>query len=463
MADQVADWADSIWETNDSFRQIGRIREIGDLIVESIGPDVSYGDLCKIVQPDGEELQAEVVGIEEEGRIVQLMPIGEMQGISAESRVVSTGEPFKVRCGEHLLSRVIDGQGNPIDAGPPLTQGEPLPIYREPPSSLHRQRIDDPLPTGIRAIDGCLTLGKGQRIGIFSGSGVGKSTLLGMIARYTEADVNVIALVGERRREVRDFVDKNLPEEAREKSVLVVATSDEPPLVRRRAAFIATTISEFFRDQGKDVMLMMDSLTRVAWAQRDIGLAAEQPPANRGYPPSVFNLMPRLLERSGAGEEGSITGIYTVLVEGDDMNEPISDTARGILDGHIVLSRELASRNHYPAIDVLDSVSRVMDDVTDEYHQEASGQLKEVVATYRDAEDLINIGAYEPGSNPQIDYALDHIEEINDFLRQGVNESTDYGTTVDRLDEIFEEEKVVPEEDTEETEDNVAFEGELNL
>lgn len=446
MSTDIGEWAESVWDQSDSCRTIGRIREIGDLIVESIGPDVSYGDLCHIVQPDGSRRQAEVVGIEDEGRRVQLMPIGEMQGISADSRVVSTGEPFKIKCGEHLLSRVIDGQGDPIDAGPPLTQGEPLPIYREPPSSLHRQRVDDPLATGIRAIDGCLTLGRGQRIGIFSGSGVGKSTLLGMIARYTEADVNVIALVGERRREVRDFVEKNLPEEARERSILVVATSDEPPLVRRRAAFVATTISEYFRDQGKDVMLMMDSLTRVAWAQRDIGLAAEQPPANRGYPPSVFNLMPRLLERSGAGEEGSITGIYTVLVEGDDMNEPISDTARGILDGHIVLSRELASQNHYPAIDVLESVSRVMVDVTDEDHQEASGQLKEVIATYRDAEDLINIGAYESGSNPQIDYALDHIDSINDFLQQGINESTEYDQTIQQLQGMFQDEEL-PDQD----------------
>jgi len=447
--DGLLETAREAWDQSPPFRTIGRIRQIGDLVVESIGPDVSYGDLCRIVRSNGSSVSAEVVGIEQEGRCVQLMPIGEMQGISAESRVISTGDPFKIKCGDHLLGRVINGEGDPIDAGPPLTQGEPLPIYREPPSSLHRQPVNEPLPTGIRAIDGCLTLGRGQRIGIFSGSGVGKSTLLGMIARSTEADVNVIALVGERRREVRDFVDKNLPDEARERSVLVVATSDEPPLVRRRAAFIATTISEYFRDQGLDVMLMMDSLTRVAWAQRDIGLAADQPPANRGYPPSVFNLMPRLLERSGTGEEGSITGIYTVLVEGDDMNEPISDTARGILDGHLVLTRELASRNHYPAVDVLESVSRVMVDVTDEEQQSLSGELKEVIAEYRDAEDLINIGAYEEGSNPQIDYALDHIEPINDFLQQGIRESTPFEETIQRLRNIFRDGTEPAQEDPE--------------
>lgn len=438
MNPDLLDRAQSVWDQEDPFPEVGRVREVEDLIVESVGPGVSYGELCYIETPGTDSVQAEVVGIEDEGQTVQLMPIGEMQGISANSRVIPTGKPFQVRCGEHLLGRVIDGRGDPIDAGPALTSGSPLPIYREPPSSLHRHPVDQPLPTGIRAIDGCLTLGRGQRIGIFSGSGVGKSTLLGMIARYTEADVSVIALVGERRREVRDFVEKNLPDEAREHSVLVVATSDEPPLVRRRAAFIATTISEFFRDQGKDVMLMMDSLTRVAWAQRDIGLAAGQPPANRGYPPSVFNLMPRLLERSGTGETGSITGIYTVLVEGDDMNEPISDTARGILDGHISLSRDLASRNHYPAIDVLNSVSRVMEDVADETHKDAAGKLQEVMATYRDAEDLINIGAYEAGSNPRIDHALDHIEQVNDFLQQGINGTMSYEQTIENLVGIFE-------------------------
>ena len=439
MTAEYLNQAQSEWDQQDPFPTVGRIREVEDLIVESVGPSVSYGELCHIETPGMESVQAEVVGIEDEGSTVQLMPIGEMQGINATSRVIPTGKPFQIRCGEHLLGRVIDGRGNPIDAGPKLSSGEPLRIYREPPSSLHRHPVDQPLATGIRAIDGCLTLGRGQRIGIFSGSGVGKSTLLGMIARYTEADVSVIALVGERRREVRDFVEKNLPDEAREQSVLVVATSDQPPLIRRRAAFIATTVAEFFRDRGQDVMLMMDSLTRVAWAQRDIGLAAGQPPANRGYPPSVFNLMPQLLERSGTGETGSITGIYTVLVEGDDMNEPISDTARGILDGHISLKRDLASRNHYPAIDVLNSVSRVMEDVADEQHKDAAGKLQEVVATYRDAEDLINIGAYEEGSNPRIDHALAHIDSVNNFLQQGINETMAYEETVKRLKEIFQE------------------------
>ncbi|MFP4687509.1 MAG: FliI/YscN family ATPase, partial [bacterium] len=326
------------------------------------------------------------------------------------------------------------------DAGPPFTGGKLMSIYREPPSSLHRQMVDEPPPTGVRAIDGCLTLGRGQRVGIFSGSGVGKSTLLGMIARYTTADINVICLVGERRREVKDFIVKNLDEETRKKSVLVVATSDEPPLLRLRTSFIATTIAEYFRDRGNDVMLMMDSVTRVARAQREIGLAREEPPANRGYTPSVFSMMPRLLERSGAGENGTITGIYSVLVEGDDFNEPVSDTARGILDGHITLTRDLATANHYPAIDVLESVSRVMIDVVDEEHQKFSGKLKEAVSVYRDAEDLINIGAYERGSNAKIDYALDHIDDINDFLQQGVNETSNFDETVKWLKDIFEKE-----------------------
>ncbi|MGM0380678.1 MAG: FliI/YscN family ATPase, partial [bacterium] len=427
--------AETKWDSNPPFRLLGRVSEASGVIVHSIGPRASVGDLCYIEQPDGERLEAEVVGFTDE--YLQLMPVGEMQGISDRSRVIPTGESFKVRAGEQMLGRVVNGRGRPMDAGPPFTGGEPLPIYREPPSSLHRQQVDAPLPTGVRAIDGCLTLGKGQRIGIFSGSGVGKSTLLGMIARYTEAEINVVCLVGERRREVKDFIVKNLDSETKEKTVMVVATSDQPALLRIRCAFIATTIAEYFRDQGADVMLMMDSLTRVAWAQREIGLARDEPPARRGFPPSVFDLMPRLLERSGAGENGTITGIYSVLVEGDDLSEPIADTARGILDGHITLNRDLAERNHYPAIDVLESVSRVMIDVTGNAHQEAAGKLKEALAVYRDAEDLINIGAYEEGSNPQIDYALDHIEQINNFLRQGINESSDFEETVNTLQQIF--------------------------
>ncbi|MFB6344696.1 MAG: FliI/YscN family ATPase [bacterium] len=434
---RLSDRARACWENASDFRITGRVNEVVGLIVESIGPPgVSIGELCHIEKPDGERIPAEVVGFED--NIVQIMPIGDVQGISSDSQVIAAGHPFRMKVGEHLLGRVIDGRGDPMDTGPPLTQGKPMSIYRDSPSSLHRQRITEPLATGIRAIDGCLTLGRGQRVGIFSGSGVGKSTLMGMIARSTDADVNVIALIGERNREVREFIDKNL-QGARENSVIVAATSDQPPLVRKRASYIATTIAEYFRDQGQDVLLMMDSVTRVARAQREIGLAAGEPPATRGYPPSVFNFLPQLLERAGAGEEGTITGIYNVLVEGDDFNEPISDTVRGILDGHISLNRELASRNHYPAIDVLESVSRVMEDITEENHRQASGKLKEVMATYRDAEDLINIGAYESGSNPEIDHALDHIDDVRDFLQQDIYEEADYEETVDQLKSIFED------------------------
>jgi flagellum-specific ATP synthase len=437
MIDNLPDRARECWSDSRSFRVTGRVREVVGLVVESIGPPgVSVGEKCTIRKPDGENIPGEVVGFED--NIVQVMPIGDVQGISSDSQVIASGHPFRIPVGDHLLGRVVDGRGNAMDAGPDLTRGTPVPIYREPPSSLHRQRITEPLATGVRAIDGCLTLGRGQRVGIFSGSGVGKSTLMGMISRYTEADVNVIALIGERRREVREFIDENL-QDAMEHSVVVVATSDQPPLVRKRASFIATTIAEYFRDQGADVLLMMDSVTRVARAQREIGLAAGEPPATRGYPPSVFTFLPQLLERAGAAEQGTITGIYNVLVEGDDMNEPISDTVRGILDGHISLDRELASQNHYPAIDVLESVSRVMEDIADEQHRQASGQLKEVLSTYRDAEDLINIGAYEEGSNPDIDHALEHIEDVNDFLQQGIYETSDFETTINHLNGIFSE------------------------
>lgn len=437
MTDLVSSAQDGLSNSSE-FRVTGRIKEVDNLIVESVGPPgVSIGELCYIVQSSGERLQAEVVGLED--NIIQLIPIGDVQGIHTNCYVKRTGHPFRLKVGDHLLGRVINGRGEPIDPGPPLTQGSPMPIYRDPPSSLHRQRIEEPMPTGVRAIDGCLTLGRGQRVGIFSGSGVGKSTLMGMIARFTDADVNVIALIGERRREVREFIDKNLTSEAMENSVLVVATSDQPAILRKRASFLATTVAEYFRDKGNDVMLMMDSITRVARAQREIGLAAGEPPATRGYPPSVFSFLPRLLERAGAGKEGTITGIYNVLVEGDDLNEPISDEARGILDGHITLDRDLAARNHYPAIDVLESISRVRENVTEPEHQEAAGKLQEVKSIYSDAEDLINIGAYEEGSNPEIDYALDHIQDVNDYLQQGIDESTGYGRTVDWLKNVFDE------------------------
>lgn len=435
MIEDLADQARECWEESRDFRVTGRVREVVGLVVESIGPPgVSVGEMCSIRRPDGEKVPAEVVGFED--NVVKLMPIGDVQGISSNSEVIPSGSSFRIPVGNHLLGRVLDGRGEALDAGPDLDRGTPIPIYRDPPSSLHRQRITEPLTTGVRAIDGCLTLGRGQRVGIFSGSGVGKSTLMGMISRFTDADVNVIALIGERRREVREFIEGNL-QDAMDHSVVVVATSDQPPLVRKRASFIATTVAEYFRDEGLDVLLMMDSVTRVARAQREIGLAAGEPPATRGYPPSVFTFLPQLLERAGAAEEGTITGIYNVLVEGDDMNEPISDTVRGILDGHISLDRELASRNHYPAVNVLESVSRVMEDVVEQGLRNAAGELKEVLSTYRDAEDLINIGAYEEGSNPEIDYALEHIDDVNDFLQQGVQETSDFESTRQELTEIF--------------------------
>jgi len=345
---------------------------------------------------------------------------------------------MKVRVGPKLLGRVLDGLGRPIDDLGPLDAEDEMLVTRTPPPAMNRQRIRQPLTFGVRAIDGLLTCGKGQRIGIFAGSGVGKSTLLGMIARNTEADVNVIALIGERGREVRDFLEKDLGDEGLEKSVVVVATSDQNAVVRLKGAMIATTIAEYFRDQGKDVMLMMDSVTRVAWAQREIGLAVGEPPTTRGYTPSVFALLPKLLERSGTSARGSITGLYTVLVEGDDMNEPVADAVRSILDGHIVLSRELAHRNHYPAIDVLGSVSRLMPDIASEEHLDAAGRLRDLLATYKSAEDLINIGAYVDGSNAKIDEAKSMIGAINGFLKQDVFEKVTFQDTLTKLQHLFE-------------------------
>ena len=413
-------------------RHYGKVVQVVGLLIESTGPPVAVGDICKVCPgEDRASYLTEVVGFREE-RVLS-MPLGEMQGISPGSDIIACGEPFSIIVSAEMLGRIFDGLGAPYDGKKPIVHGERKSVYQFPPHPLERRRINEPLSTGIRAIDGLLTLGKGQRVGIFSGSGVGKSTLLGMIARNTNADVNVISLVGERGREVRDFIEKELGEEGLQRSVLVVATSDQPALVRVKAALVATTIAEFFRDQGLDVMLMMDSLTRVATALREIGLAIGEPPTTRGYTPSVFAFFPRLLERAGTAARGSITGLYTVLVEGDDMNEPIADTTRGILDGHIVLSRRLAAAGHYPAIDVLESVSRVMSDVTTPDHQQASNQLLDTLATYKEAEDLINIGAYVKGSNPKIDQSIKKIEAINAFLRQGIDEKSDLPSCVARL------------------------------
>jgi flagellum-specific ATP synthase len=364
---------------------------------------------------------------------VLLMPLGDVTGIAPGSRVIASREPFVVNVGHELLGRVLNGLGAPIDGKGPIAASAVRSVAHAAPDPLTRKRILKPLATGVRAIDAMLTCGKGQRIGIFSGSGVGKSVLLGMIARDSEADVNVIGLIGERGREVRDFLDKDLKEEGLKRSVVVAVTSDQASLIRVKGAMTATAIAEYFRDLGLNVMLMMDSVTRVAMAQREIGLAIGEPPASKGYTPSVFAMLPRLLERSGTSALGSITGLYTVLVEGDDMTEPVADAVRSILDGHIVLSRKMAHQNHYPAIDVLESVSRLMIDVVPEDHTRMANQIKEILAVYREAEDLINIGAYVKGSNPKIDLAIEKISGINGFLKQSINESSSYDETVQRL------------------------------
>jgi len=377
---------------------------------------------------------AEVVGFRDNH--ILLMPLGSMSGIGPGSIVEATNKPITVSVSEQLLGRVLDGLGNPMDGKPMPPGDEEYPISNKPPNPLDRNRISYPLPLGVKAIDGLLTIGKGQRVGIFAGSGVGKSTLMGMIARNTKADINVIGLIGERGREVREFIEKDLGEEGLNRSVLVIATSDTPALVRLKAAEVATSIAEYFREKGKDVMLLMDSLTRYSMAQREVGLAAGEPPVSRGYTPSVFAAMPKLLERAGNSDKGSITGLYTVLVDGDDLTEPVTDTARGILDGHIVLNRKIANRNHYPAIDVLASVSRVMSDIVSKDHKKAANAFRRYMAVYADAEDLINIGAYVKGSNNSIDEAIDKHEDIEDFLTQAVEENFDFDETVENLSRI---------------------------
>lgn len=416
---------------------LGKVVKVIGLTIESIGPKANLNDLCYIVSKDKKQtVMAEVVGFREDRLL--LMPYGNVEGIGIGSTVESTKEPLKVFVGESLLGKTLDGLGKPIDNSElELHQG--YSVEAEPPDPLKRKLIDEVLPLGVKAVDGMITVGKGQRIGIFAGSGVGKSTLLGMFARNTKADINVIALIGERGREVREFIERDLGEEGLRRSVVVVATSDKPALIRKKAAKTATAIAEYFRDQGRDVLLMMDSLTRFSMAQREIGLASGEPPVSRGYPPSVYSEMPKLLERAGNSEKGSITGLYTVLVDGDDFNEPITDTARGILDGHIMLTRKFANKNHYPAIDVLQSISRVMSSIIENEHKTAAGRLKMVLATYSEAEDLINIGAYKNGSNKNIDYAISKIDAVNEFLKQDVYEKLDFGNIVDLLAEIFED------------------------
>ncbi len=400
----------------------GRVVQAIGIVIEGSGPMATVGELCEISREDGgEPIAAEVVGFR--GDRVLLMPLGEMQGIGPGSLITMTGRVASVPVGRSLLGRVLDGLGRPLDEKGDITSAVRYPLHAGAPNPLKRARIREPLDLGIRAINGFLTCGRGQKMGIFSGAGVGKSVLLGMISRYTKADVNVIALVGERGREVKEFLERDLGEAALQRSVVVVATSDQAPLVRLRAALVATAIAEYFRDAGQQVLLLMDSLTRLAYSQREIGLAIGEPPATKGYTPSVFTMLPRILERVGTGPgPGAITGLYTVLVDGDDLTDPIADAVRSILDGHIVLSRALAARNHFPAIDLLQSTSRVMRDIVGREHQAAAGTVMELIARYRQSEDLILLGAYKQGMNGALDRAVQLQDAINGYLRQDIDQ-----------------------------------------
>lgn len=427
-----------IIEKIDPIKVKGRVTKMVGSVIESLGPNASTGELCYLYPPENQrKIGAEVIGFRDDK--ILLMPVEEAQGIKIGTNVVASGHPFSVKVSSELLGRVIDGLGKPIDKKGPIITGEERPIYSAATLPLERKTIRNTFNTGVRAIDGLLTCGKGQRLGIFSGSGVGKSLLLGRIAKYSQASVNIIALIGERGREVQNFLEKSLGKEGLKKSVVVAVTSDQPALLRVKGAFLATTIAEYFRDQGLDVLLMMDSVTRFAMAQREIGAALGEPPATKAYPPSVYALLPKLLERSGASSRGSITGLYTVLVEGDDMNEPIADAVRSILDGHITLSRKLASKGHYPAIDILDSISRLMIDIVSPEHRKVSQKLRRVLSVYQEAEDLVNIGAYVKGSNPDIDYALQMINKVNNYLRQDIDDYASCSETVSRLIDIFQE------------------------
>jgi flagellum-specific ATP synthase len=419
-----------------TIKMVGSVKRAVGLVVESLGPPVSVGELCEIVGKNhGEGIPAEVIGFRD--NYVLSMPLYKVHGVKLGDQVICRKRQASVSVSAALLGRIIDAMGNPIDDLGPIDAAEHYALQPDGTNPLERKSIEETLGTGIRAIDGLLTCGKGQRIGIFGGSGVGKSTLLGMMARNTSADINVISLVGERGREVRAFIEKDLGEEGLRRSVIVVSTSDQPPLLRIRAALVATTVAEYFRNQGKDVLLVMDSVTRFAMAQREVGLAAGEPPSSKGYTPSVFALLPRLLERAGNFRSGgSITGFYTVLVEGDDMNDPIADSVRSLLDGHIVLSRELAWRNHYPCIDVLASVSRLMSDLVSQGYLHKAGKIREWLSTYQKAEDMVNIGAYVKGSNPKIDLALNKIDAVNAFLTQRSDERVNIENTLAAVEEI---------------------------
>lgn len=421
----------------DLIKLNGKVTDVIGLVIVSLGPNVSLGEVCTIVNKNGIEVcKCEVVGFKD-GKVLSIA-LGDVQEISPKCEIIASGKSFTVGLGKELLGRVIDGFGNPIDGKGDLNVTEFRSLHREPPNPLTRKRINSVLQTGVRAIDGLLTIGRGQRVGIFAGSGVGKSVTLGMIARNTNADVNIITLIGERGREVREFIEKDLGEEGLKRSVVVVATSDKSALIRMKGAYIGITIAEYFRDLGMDVMFMMDSVTRFAMAQREIGLTIGEPPTTKGYTPSVFAALPKLLERAGTTDNGSITGLYTVLVDGDDMTEPIADAVRSILDGHIVLSRRLANSGQFPAIDPLQSVSRVMPDIIDNNHRKRTIIFNEILSTYKEAEDLINIGAYVKGSNPQIDHALNKIGQLRAFLKQDIFETAEYNQTIKRLQEIIE-------------------------
>lgn len=418
-------------ENVETVRVYGRISKIVGLTVESEGPPSSVGEVLKL-EDSKIKVPLQVIGFH--GKRVISMPFGEIKGISHGHLLYSTGQYPRIQVDDNFLGRVINGLGQPLDGKGPLWGKDSIDIYADPVNAMERKPIDEVVSSGVKAIDGLITLGKGQRIGIFSGSGVGKSTLMGMVARNTDAAINVIALVGERGRELKDFIINSLGEEGLKRSVVVAATSDEPPLLKIISAFTATAVAEYFCDKGLDVMLMMDSITRLAMAQREVGLSAGEPPSTKGYTPSVFTMMPKLLERAGNFDgKGSITGIYTVLVEGDDVTEPISDHARSILDGHIVLSRDIAHRNHFPAIDALGSLSRLMKDIVPQEHRSAAGKMRELLAVHREAEDLINIGAYVKGSNSKIDEAIERIDNINNFLKQDVYARVTFDDTIKQL------------------------------
>jgi len=429
---------ESVIKNINTLQKIGNLTNVVGLVLESNGPKAPIGQVCMLRDNQGNEVsKAEIVGFKDGNRILSMV-LGETNNISPGMEIVSTDEEFKIKVSSHLLGRVLDGLGEPIDGKKSYPIQEKRSIYAVPPNPLFRKSINEPIFTGVRAIDGLLTIGKGQRVGIFAGSGVGKSTLLGMISKNSSADVNVIALIGERGREVKEFIEKDLGEEGLKKSVVIVATSDQPALVRVKAALVATTISEYFRDQGLDVMLMMDSVTRLAMAQREVGLAIGEPPTTKGFTPSCFSLMQKVMERAGTSDKGTISALYTVLVEGDDFNEPISDAARGILDGHIMLSRKMASLEHYPAIDTLESISRVMSKVIFEDHLKSARRIKELLAIYKQSEDLISIGAYQRGTNPKTDKAIEMYDKITQFLRQEDNISTEWEDTIEWLNKLSE-------------------------